>query len=307
MEREETHICRSDPNFAAVDFLCEHRLKDMNPELHARYRSSVFAMDRLLANYKTVFPYYTNHTFGHSVQVINYCNVLIGTENIEKLNADELYILLMGACLHDIGMGISASDFVEMKDRAPGVSDYMAMHPDADFQTIIREFHQEFSAEFIKKYSALFEIPSEYLYCICQIARGHRRMDLLDESEFAPRYQMPDGCIVRLPYLTALVKMADEMDVTADRNFMFDYTHLDEHQTPQQIMCYKTHKALHRLVEDHSVLVLLYCTDEPDVKAELVRMSEKARSVFREFSRIAAGTPGILPVHTGIEYRSFCT
>jgi len=287
--------------FAAADFLCERRLKALSPQLHTRYRSSVFAMERLLANYLTVFPNYTNHTFSHSAQVINYCNILIGAENIGSFNADELYILLMGAALHDVGMGISSADFAEMRGSIPGGLDIDAGKSDRD---IIRDRHQEFSAAFIRKYGALFEIPSEaHLHCICQLARGHRRMDLLDETAFPPSFSMPEGTVIRLPYLAALVKLADEMDVTADRNFMFDYAHLDEHQTPEQLMCYKTHKALLRLEEDSGVLVLRYNTDDPAVAAELQRMSAKAQTVFREFSAVAAKTPGVLPVHSGIEYR----
>ena len=48
--------------------------------------------------------------------VIDSCNRLIGEEQIQKLNADELYILLMASYLHDVGMGISEKDYEEFKD-----------------------------------------------------------------------------------------------------------------------------------------------------------------------------------------------
>ena len=64
------------------DFLCEKRLRATDEDLYRRYRNSVFAIDRLLANYKNIFPFFTDHTFEHSEQVINYCNIVAGQEII---------------------------------------------------------------------------------------------------------------------------------------------------------------------------------------------------------------------------------
>ena len=304
MDAKEKKTCRSEIILKDSDFLCERRLKALNPELHERYRSSVFAMDMLLANYKALFPFYTNHTFGPSAQVINYCNILIGPENIERLNADELYILLMGACLHDIGMGISASDYEEMRDRTRGVSAYLAAHPGADEKEITREFHHEFSAEFISKYRDLFEIPSgEHLFCICQIARGHRKYDLLDETEFPAQYRLENGSTVHLPYLAALTKLADEMDVTADRNLLFDYSNLGSYGTPLQIMCYKCHKALTHLSVEGDALVLWYHTDEQEVREEIMRMDAKARYAFQEFAFIVRERTDFILAQTSLRYQ----
>ena len=304
MDEKERDKRRSEIILKDSDFLCERRLKALSPELHKRYRSSVFAMDMLLANYKALFPFYTNHTFGHSAQVINYCNILIGPENIERLNADELYILLMGACLHDIGMGISASDYDEMRNHTRGVSAYLTAHPGADQKEVTREFHQEFSAEFISKYRDLFEIPSDaHLDCICRIARGHRNYDLLDETEFPPQYRLPDGSVVHLPYLAALTKLADEMDVTADRNLLFDYSNLGIYGTPLQIMCYKCHKALTHLAVEGDALILWYRTDEQEVCDEIMRMDAKAQRVFREFADVVRERTDFTLVQTSLHYQ----
>lgn len=267
-----------------TDFLCERRLKELDPVLHQLYRSSVFAIDKLLANYKNVFPYFTNHTFEHSAQVINYCNVIAGEENISRLNADELYILLMGACLHDVGMGISSADYRAMSGHVKGLDAYVASHTDQPEGEVIRAFHQEFSAEFIKKYQALFEIPTpEHLYCICQVARGHRKLDLLDTAEFDPQYTLANGAIVRLPYLAGLVKLADELDVTADRNLLFDYNNLDAEWTPMTTMCFKCHRAIKELRVEGESLVLYFSTDEAEVYDEIMHMQEKVWKTFGEF------------------------
>lgn len=274
------------------DFLCERRLHKVSPELHAAFRSSVFAMDMLLTNYKHVFPFFTNHTYEHSEQVINYCNMLLGPENAEKLNGDELYILLMGAGLHDVGMGVSEADFHEMKGNIPGALRYIGEHPEASVKEVTRNFHQEFSAEFIKKYARLFEIPGdEYIYCICQMARGHRKLDLLDRTQFDPDYTLPNGSVVRLPYLAGLIKLADELDITADRNLLYDYASVREKGDDPSTICFLSHEALRSLSGENGCLTACYRSDDEDVLAEIRDIERKAQKTFGEFVAVVETFP----------------
>ncbi len=268
---------------ADSEFVCERSLRERNADLHTRYRGSVFAMDRLLTNYKAIFPYYTNHSFEHSVQVIRYCNMIAGEENVAKMNADELYILLMGAALHDVGMGVSTADFHETKDQIVGFSDYFLQHPFNTVAECTRVFHQEFSAQFIRKYRDLFEIPSEgHLYGICQIARGHRKLNLLDETEFG-NYRLENGSVVRLAYLAALVKLADELDITADRNLLFDYSKHDRRWSAKQQMCFDCHKALREIAVEGETIVLRFSAREPAVYKEILAIEKKVQKTFSEF------------------------
>lgn len=270
-----------------TEFLCEYRLKELNEDLHRCYRNSIFVIDRLLTNYKLVFPFFTNHTFEHSAQVINYCNALLGRENAARLNADELYILLMGASLHDIGMGVSESDCHAFAKRVPGAEQYMAKHPDARVGDVTRAFHQEFSAEFIRKYKDLFEIPSEeHVYCIAQVVRGHRKLNLLDEEEFDPHYRLANGNEVRLPYLAALVKLADELDIGADRNLFFDSAALESEVSEFQMLCFHCHEAVPGIDFDGGRITIYYETDNAAVYEELMNLNGKVQKTFGEFTDV---------------------
>ena len=62
------------------DFEMERRLYLLNPELHMRFRSAVFALQHILTNYKLIFPEYTDHSSLHSLTVIDFCNRLIGDQ-----------------------------------------------------------------------------------------------------------------------------------------------------------------------------------------------------------------------------------
>ena len=285
-----------------TEFLCERALKTKDTFLHSCYRNSVFAMDRLLMNYKSVFPFYTNHTFEHSTQVINYCNMLAGAENVEKLNADELYILLMGAGLHDIGMGVSRKDFDAVKDRVDGLDQYIKDHPDEPLGEYTREFHQELSAETIRKYSALFEIPSEeYVYCIGQIARGHRKHDLMNIEEYDPAFRLESGNTVRLPYLAVLVKLADELDVTADRNLLFDMAVLQNWNNDSKAHFIR-HSAVHRLLPCGDKIVIQYDTDDAEIEKDIRELERKARLILEEYVTVIRERTDLTPMFTGLNY-----
>ena len=71
------------------DFTLEFRLRKLSPELHKRFTDGVFGLQRILSNYKLIFPEYTDHTELHSMTVINFCARLIGGQ-IEQMNADEI-------------------------------------------------------------------------------------------------------------------------------------------------------------------------------------------------------------------------
>lgn len=201
-----------------TDFLLEKTLQSLAPDLHKRFRDTVFAVQGILSRYRLLFPEYTDHSALHSLTVIDSCNRLIGTEQIQRLNEDELYILLMASYLHDVGMGISEKDYEEFKD-ALGADEYYASHPEASMSDFVRDYHNEFSGLFIDKYAGLFDLPSkEHTFALKQVARGHRRTDLFDENEYPAAYALPNGNTVCLPYLAALIRLADEVDVVASRN-----------------------------------------------------------------------------------------
>ena len=49
--------------------------------------------------------------------------------NIDKINCDEIFVLLMAAYLHDSGMGISESDYAKFSAQMPMVLEYPAVSP----------------------------------------------------------------------------------------------------------------------------------------------------------------------------------
>lgn len=202
----------------SYDYALERRLRELDVDLHKRFTDTVFALQHILSNYKLIFPDFTDHTELHSLNIIEFCNNIIG-DQIDKLNADEIYCLLLGCYFHDTGMGISHKDF-EVFSKQIDFGNYFDTHDRNNLPEIIRNFHNEFSGLFIKKYAHFFEFPTdEHLFAIIQISRGHRKTNLLDDNEYPSSLKMStsDNSIC-LKYLSALVRIADEIDVTATRN-----------------------------------------------------------------------------------------
>ena len=201
-----------------TEFLLEKRLRCLDPELHKRFKDTVFIAQHVLVNYKRIFPEFTDHSVFHSMNVIIFCNQLIVEEQIEKMNEYDVFVLLMSCYLHDTGMAITQGDYEKFR-TALDEEEYFRSNPRGTIPDFIRDFHHEFSGMFIRKYARLLEIPSpELTHAIAQVSRGHRKTDLFDPEEYPGEFEIRDGKKVCLPYLSALIRLADEIDVVADRN-----------------------------------------------------------------------------------------
>lgn len=261
------------------DFLMEKRLHALDPDLHRRFTDATIVLQHTLSHYQRLFPEFTDHSLLHSMSVINFCNALIGPDQIEMLSADEIYVLLMGCCLHDVGMGISEKDYEAFKQKIDGRACF-ATHPEASVERVVRDYHHEFSALFIQKYADLFEIPTkEHLFCIVQVARGHRRTNLFDPDEYPAAYRLPNGHTVCLPYLSALIRLADEIDVTAERNpsLLYDIeAFTDEHE----IYFSRLNEAVPMLHISPEGFTMDVKTDDEQIYAGLLTVREKMQETL---------------------------
>ncbi len=272
------------------DFAMERRLAELDPALHRRFADAVFGLQHVLSNYKLIFPAFTDHTELHSMTVIDFCNRLIG-DQIRLLNADEIYTLLMGCYFHDTGMGISEKDY-EAFSKEIDFGDYFETHSRDDAPQVIRDFHNEFSGRFIRKYAPFFEIPSEeHLWATVEISRGHRKTPLTDEKQYPVALPMPGGNTVCLPYLAALIRLADEIDVTASRNLalMYDLDAMEAGTSGQE---FKRHEAIRDLLIEPEEFVLLVETKDERILENIGRVKEKMK---RELDDCRAAVLGRTP------------
>ena len=258
------------------DFLLEKRLREEAPELHRRVTDSVTVLQRMLESFLTWFPDFTDHSMLHSLDVLNFCNQLLG-DQVAALTIPECYVLVMACYLHDAGMGVTRENF-EAFTREIQFADYRLKHHDASDARIIRDFHNEYSGLFIRRYADLFDIPSEaLLFAIVQVSRGHRKTDLYDEQAY-PDLDTPDG-VVRTAFLSAVLRLADEIDVGADRNpeILFDTSKLTQQV---DIDAFGTHESIRTVAVTRDAVVLYAKPKEPRFVALIDDLAEKLQQTL---------------------------
>jgi hypothetical protein len=271
------------------DYLLERRLKELSPELHARFSDTVFALQQILSNYQLIFPLFTDHTELHSLNIIEFCNKLIG-DQINKLNSDEIYGILMGCYFHDTGMGISKRDFEEFSKKID-FGDYFLTHDKDNYPEIVRNFHNEYSGFFIKKYAKFFEFPSEeHLFAVIQISRGHRKTNLFDTKEYPVALKVPNGNTICLPYLSALVRLADEIDVTASRNSEAIYD-LSKIVIESHLIEFMKHEAVKGLEIKEKEFIMYVSTKDEKILKSLYFLADKMKKTLDECRSVVNKQP----------------
>lgn len=244
------------------DFMLERRLKESNSDLARRYTCCTAVFEQVLKKFFATFPTFTDHTLLHTLSVINLANRLL-RENVNKLNPSEIYIYLMSAALHDVGMGVPVKDIDDYIDAA-GIRDYVNDHAEMSAPALIRKFHHDFSAAFVMKYWRFLEIPSDkYADAIARVGRGHRKTDLMDETLYPTDYDLGDGGKANLAALAAVIRIADELDIASDRNpdLLYDMESM-EGMSRKDVFEFSKHHSIRPIVfKDQSVHV---CADTED-------------------------------------------
>lgn len=273
----------------------ERRLARLSPELHSRYRDCVVISQRMLTRYENYFPDFTDHTLLHTLDVLDLCNRLIG-EQLDGLSAEDLYVLLMGALFHDVGMGVSPADLEEFR----GVLGFPEPADDSARAWAVRDHHQELSGLFLKKYGHILDFPSDaYLHAVIQVCRGHRRTDLLDEAAYPPRFEVEPGKAVCLPYLAALLCLADELDIAAGRNISFLYD-VERMPSPRDRREFRKHMAIYRVDLEPDRVVVHARTEDPEIRARVRELCAKLLDKLLLCRRVAAERSPFVITQAGV-------
>ena len=267
------------------DYLLETKLREENSGLHRRTKDSAVVLQKMLESFLPRFPNYTDHTLLHSMDVLEYSNMLIGEKQLQRLSPAECYVLIMSCYLHDIGMGINQNNYETLSAKID-FGDYFETHSREDTETVIRDFHNEYSGLFIRKYAELFDIPGEEMtFAIVQVSRGHRKTDLFDKAEYHD-LTTPYG-IIRTAYLAAIIRLADEIDVGADRNseLLFDSSKV---HVKESIEAFGTHESIRKVEVQDDAIVLYTKPKEPKYRQLIRNLADKVQETLDYCRKVAS-------------------
>ena len=265
------------------DYGIERRLAQLSPELHSRYRDCVVISQRLLCRYENYFPDFTDHTVLHTLDILDLCNQLIGSQ-LERLTAEDLYVLLMGALFHDVGMGVSTADFEQFR----AVLDFPEPADDTARAWAVRDHHQELSGLYLEKYWRMLDFPNQqYARAVIQVCRGHRKTDLLDRTGYPPQFEVEPGKTVSLPYLAALLCLADELDIAAERNVSFLYD-VENMPSARDRLEFHKHMAIRRVELEPDRVVVHAWAEDPEIRTGVEEVAAKLLDKLLLCRRVAA-------------------
>ncbi len=167
----------------------------------------------------------------------------IPAEVKENLNAMEIYLLILSAYLHDVGMAVSndekdeilkSEEFLKFRDKyerevgliekykEEGNARTAEFYEKRIFMDYIRERHHERSYGYImNNYSGEkgLKIDNEsHARVIAKICRAHRLdvKDLEDKSEFDREYSL-EGKFINLQFLAVCLRLGDTLDADSRR------------------------------------------------------------------------------------------
>jgi len=200
----------------------ETSLKQKNSALLVQVNRIMNHVKEYLQRVVELYPEYTKHDIDHSEEVIRILDEIIPDELMERFTDYEIFILLSSAYLHDIGL----CDLPYLFDRDKFIKfceeNKLPPNPE-DKQSrklFIREYHHERSERFVKYNKDLLfpfeenpanrEKIAELVGLVC---KGHRKINL-DEY---PEQTWYKGTLIRLSLLSALLRLADELDVSYKR------------------------------------------------------------------------------------------
>ncbi len=86
--------------------------------LYAQWNYDKKVIPGALQAVTSLFPHYSLHDESHSITIINNIVRIIGKENVEKLSAIDIWLILEASYCHDVGMVVSSQDQIKaLKSR----------------------------------------------------------------------------------------------------------------------------------------------------------------------------------------------
>lgn len=210
------------------------------------------------------FPYYTPHDFSHSLNVEENLNWLVPDHLKEDMNPYELFFLIAAAWLHDWGMvGVDGEDPNVIRD----------------------EHHIRTETNFERLYDKL-SFSEHEARIIGRVSKGHRKVDLgtreYDDVVFGQNNK------IRQRFLAALLRIADECDITHNRTPEVIYYTINP--TAQSEIEFKKHLSISgigQLEEKHKIYISAIARD-PKGARTLRELANKIQSELDSVKGILA-------------------
>ena len=114
-------------------------------------------VQRMLEKYKKTYPNISDYSIMHFIDIAEFCDLIMDRQQLEDLNEDECYCLLMAALFAHTGFGLNQ----EIMNKYISKLGIQKQTQSLTFLQIMSKYHVLFSACLIEEYGDIFEFPSE--------------------------------------------------------------------------------------------------------------------------------------------------
>lgn len=262
---------------------CQEALKKRDDALYTQFEGNCLKLEKIWQ--KSTPAGYTSHSKDHIEMVEQYVGRLLGEERIGKLKNEELFILLMGTVCHDVGM-------IEYKTEH---NNYV---PDRENHNI-NSYSLIYDSSNNSKGEIDIDVPDKapkYYQSIALLCLGHRDhkegvkkiCTLSDQCSINGKtvsipdtITLPNNADIRVKYLAAILRLADEIDVTSQRAPKDVEMLLKDFITEEAKQHWCTHQLIGSVAITHEkgITTILLKPDKEEINAII---SDKAKPTPKE-------------------------
>lgn len=172
---------------------------------------------------------FTDHGFNHCIRLLEYASQILNINDGTPLSDEEMYLLIVGIYLHDIGMQCDVSKFAGIKEKAiefGAVFNIEFTSTNANQYSLkeqieIRNNHQYLSAAWIDYAyrtaetilgKSIKSVPDDLVFDLLDICKYHSKLNI---SECPLQFKLSSKG--RKQLVASLVRFSDELDVAKSR------------------------------------------------------------------------------------------
>lgn len=297
---------------------CREALEKRDNALYVQFEGNCCKLDKIWQ--KSTPVGYTSHSKEHIRMVEQYVGRLLGKERIGELTNDELFVLLMGTVCHDVGM-------IEYK------TDDGKYVPDREKHNV-NSYSLVYDSSNNSKGKIDIDVPDKapkYYQSIALLCLGHRDYKegnkkictLSDQCTIDGKLvsipdtiSLPNNTDIRVKYLAAILRLADEIDVTSQRAPKDVEMLLKDFITEEAKQHWCTHQLIGSVAITHEkgVTTILLRPDKeeinaiisdketPTLKEQLLRLIfSRRKKIEQEIAIVNKITRGTSYIKSGLE------
>ncbi len=254
---------------------------------------------------KIEFPEFTPHGIRHVFSTIgNAERLLVKLLPPKKsgISKDEAFVLILASIIHDIGMAPDSILNPEITTGNDESQENEELSQDneklsKDYRNELRKTHHIRSEAFVLDSPLFKDIEYSRRKAIALIAKGHRQTLLT-----GPEYTDGSTGFSNLPFLAAILRLADELEITYERVKFLDIFHKKDRflqsLADESIEHWEAHLSLSswEFSEEQELIIVKGLVKTHTGVRGVERVKEGLIRTIRETRNIRFGTKRILPI-----------